>query len=118
MTDREKLVQEPDRVPTRRIVIIGLIGLVVFGAGAYWAATVQRGATGSVRSDTAQRPALAGQREVGMVYQPEFEESIAAAHDEEARRRLESAGWVDRDGGVVHVPIEQAMELVVHRGKL
>jgi hypothetical protein len=117
MTEK-KFVQEPDRVPTRRLASIGLTGLLVFGAGAFWATTVQRGATGSVRSDTAPRPALAGQRAVGMVYQRRFDESIAAPHDEEARRRLESAGWVDRDAGVVRVPIDQAMEIVARRGKL
>jgi hypothetical protein len=32
---------------------------------------------------------------------------------ERQRERLHGYGWVDRDGGVVHVPIEQAMERVV-----
>jgi hypothetical protein len=31
-------------------------------------------------------------------------------------RRLESYGWVDRDRGVVRIPIEQAMKLVHERG--
>jgi hypothetical protein len=118
MSHRDKLQQEPDRVPTRRLAAIGMVGLVVFAGGALWSSTVQRGATGSVRSDTAPRPALAGQREVGMVYQPRFDEGIAAAKNEEARRRLDSAGWVDRDAGVAHVPIEQAMDIVARRGKL
>ena len=114
----KKFLQEPDRVPTRRLASIGLAGLLVFGVGALWSTTVQRGATGSVRSDTAPRPALAGQREVGMVYQPRFDDHIAAARNEEARRRLSSAGWVDRDAGVVRIPIEQAMDLVAQQGKL
>jgi hypothetical protein len=32
---------------------------------------------------------------------------------ERQRQRLHGYGWVDRDGGVVHVPIEQAIERVV-----
>jgi hypothetical protein len=117
MTEK-KFFQEPDRVPTRRLASIGLAGLLVFAVGAMWATSVQRGATGSVRSDTALRPALAGKEEVGMVYQPRFASSIAAAKNDEAGRRLEGAGWVDRDAGIVHVPIEQAMEIVAQRGKL
>jgi hypothetical protein len=117
MTER-RFLQEPDRVPVRRLVFIGLLGLFVFGLGALWAAIVERGATGSLRGDTAPRPSLAGQREIGMVYQRRFDASIAAAKNDEARRRLESAGWVDRDAGVVHVPIEQAMEIVARRGRL
>jgi hypothetical protein len=30
--------------------------------------------------------------------------------------RLETYGWVDRDHGVVHIPIEQAMRLTAQRG--
>jgi hypothetical protein len=116
MTEK-KFLQEPDRVPTRRLASLGLAGLLVFGVGAFWATTVQRGATGTVHSDTAPRPELAGQREVGMVYQPRFGESIAKARDDEARRRLSSAGWVDRDAGVVRIPIEQAMEIMAHRSE-
>jgi hypothetical protein len=35
-----------------------------------------------------------------------------------ARERgvLDSYGWVDKDKGVVHIPIEEAMRLVVERG--
>lgn len=32
------------------------------------------------------------------------------------RRRLNSYGWVNREAGVVHIPIERAMELVLQRG--
>ena len=32
---------------------------------------------------------------------------------ERQRERLHGYGWVDRDAGVVHVPIEQAIERVV-----
>ena len=42
---------------------------------------------------------------------------VAAAHDAEVRRRLSSAGWVDRDAGVVRIPIEQAMETMAHPGQ-
>jgi hypothetical protein len=34
--------------------------------------------------------------------------------DEEAR--LHSYGWVDRKAGVIHIPIERAMELTAQRG--
>ena len=35
------------------------------------------------------------------------------AHEDQA---LTSYGWVDKDGGVVRIPIERAMQLVVERG--
>jgi hypothetical protein len=119
MSRREKLEQETDLVPVRRIVRVGVAGLVAFAVGGAWALTVQRGATGSVRSGvTDAPPAYAGNEEVGMVFQHPFAQPIAAAKRETARQRLESAGWVDRDAGVVHIPIEEAMDLIVARGHL
>ena len=35
---------------------------------------------------------------------------------EAEREHLESYGWVDRDVGVVHIPIERAMDLLAERG--
>lgn len=32
------------------------------------------------------------------------------------QQRLDSVGWVDRDAGVVHMPIDRAMDLLVQRG--
>ena len=37
-------------------------------------------------------------------------------HRTEQTARLHSYGWVNREGGVVHVPIERAIELVAERG--
>jgi hypothetical protein len=39
-------------------------------------------------------------------------EKMRAAEEE----RLNSYGWVDKEKGVAHIPIGQAMELVVRRG--
>ncbi|MCW8127714.1 hypothetical protein [Microbulbifer halophilus] len=35
---------------------------------------------------------------------------------EREQRRLQSYGWVNREAGVVHIPIERAMDLLVERG--
>lgn len=36
-------------------------------------------------------------------------------HLEEKRQRLTGYGWVDRESGVAHIPIDQAMELRLQR---
>lgn len=41
-------------------------------------------------------------------------EDLAKKREAEAKR-LDSYGWIDRQNGVVHIPIERAMELVVER---
>jgi hypothetical protein len=35
---------------------------------------------------------------------------------EEEAKRLQSYGWVDKDGGVARIPIERAMEIMMQRG--
>jgi hypothetical protein len=48
-----------------------------------------------------------------MVEQQLFERARRGERDRAVREeRLRSYGWVDRRAGVVHVPIERAMELV------
>ena len=36
--------------------------------------------------------------------------------NQKMRDRLNSTGWVDREEGIVHMPIKQAMKLLVERG--
>lgn len=42
--------------------------------------------------------------------------SDRAAYDAQKARELNSSGWIDRPQGVVHVPIERAMQLLAERG--
>lgn len=37
-------------------------------------------------------------------------------HAREERQRLATYGWIDRQNGIVHVPIERAMALTLERG--
>jgi hypothetical protein len=39
-----------------------------------------------------------------------------AEYQQEKRQQLSSAGWVDREAGIVHIPIRQAMDHVAEHG--
>lgn len=39
-----------------------------------------------------------------------------AAYNREKQSRLESYGWVDRQQGIAHVPIERAMQMLAEQG--
>ena len=39
-------------------------------------------------------------------------------HRDSQREQLETYGWVDKEGGVVRIPIERAMDLVLEHGGL
>ena len=55
----------------------------------------------------------AGKAKIGIVEQRLFENANQGlAWREQAYRRLDATGWVDREKGVVHIPIERAMDLV------
>jgi hypothetical protein len=63
-------------------------------------------------------PAQLGQSEIGIVDQVPFDVTRALqAYRKDRLARLEQWGWVDRKAGVVHMPIEEAMDLVVKEHK-
>jgi hypothetical protein len=63
-------------------------------------------------------PAQLGQSEIGVVDQVPFDVTRALqAYRQDRLARLEHWGWVDRKAGVVHMPIADAMELVVKEHK-
>jgi hypothetical protein len=59
-------------------------------------------------------PRQIGQGEIGIVDQVPFDVARAAAqYRRERLERLGSWGWVDRKRGIVHMPVEKAMDAVV-----
>ncbi|HET8540381.1 MAG TPA: hypothetical protein VFL83_10965 [Anaeromyxobacter sp.] len=102
---------EEDRISTSRIVAVGVGSLVVFflaGLAASVYLAVRQGEHGPVPI-----PPEVGRSKIGMVEQQQFDLSVRGERDRAARlERLRSYGWVDRPAGVVHVPIDLAMELV------
>ena len=49
------------------------------------------------------------------VLQPDPAADMAAFYAQEIQR-LNSAGWIDRSAGIVHIPIDQAMRIVAYEG--
>jgi len=63
-------------------------------------------------------PALLGQPEIGIVDQVPFDVSRSyQAYRRDSLDRLSSWGWMDRQKGIIHMPIEQAMDVVVQEQK-
>jgi hypothetical protein len=103
---------EEDRISTPRIVAVGLASLAIFivsglAVAEYFKARMAAAALPPI-------PAEVGRSKIGMVEQQLFGLAERGARDREARlERLGSYGWVDRRTGVAHIPIEEAMDLVV-----
>ena len=101
---------EEDHVPVAPVLAVGVGALVIFFVASWVTISF-------LRMKEGERPALPvpqelGQSKIALVEQQLFETSTRGRKDFEARReRLGSYGWVDRKAGVVHLPIERAMEL-------
>jgi hypothetical protein len=101
---------EEDRISTGKILLVGIVSLVIF----FFASLATSLYFDRRRSEAPLRvPPEIGSSKIGMVEQQLFERSRRGESDRMVRQeRLRSYGWVDRRQGVVHLPIERAMELV------
>lgn len=86
--------------------LVAIIVLVVVGTFALL--DLWQVPTGGADASGTQRDA----RSLPSAPQPDLRSHLAAK-----RRWLDSAGWVDRDRGIAHIPIEDAQKLLVERWK-
>lgn len=103
--------QEPDLRSIRSILIIGgaLIGLTIVFM--LWAVLTVDARTGRVFSPdpSAPTPEVVDRLDIELGL---FDlEAPGLERRNRGRRRLQSHGWIDRDRGIAHIPIDQAMQL-------
>jgi len=104
--------QADERVSSFKIVAVGVIALLVFGAATVWSARILD-RTARTLSPAGPLPVgkEIGKPEIGIVDQTPFETTRGAEkYRGEALQRLNSYGWVDPQKGVIHVPIDKAID--------
>jgi hypothetical protein len=102
---------EEDRIASGAIIGVGVASLVVFLL-AGWAASAYFWARFTDHPQPPP-PSEVGRSKIGMVEQQLFERARRGERDRAARlERLRSFGWVDREAGIAHIPIDRAMDLV------
>jgi hypothetical protein len=122
-TPAERRGHEPSDVSTTGVLVAG--GLLVAGLAASlvavsWLQVVLTGYPVSLRPPAAgvasapMEPSALPQLEP-MTGSPSRPRPFAASADD-AGRRLSSYGWVDREAGIVRIPIDRAMDLLAERG--
>ncbi|MFE8603884.1 hypothetical protein [Archangium violaceum] len=93
-------------------VLAGALIIFTFFVVAAWAQLQRREKNLSPAGPT--QPRQLGKAEINIVNTGLFELDTRAEDEKaEQRKRLHGYGWVDRDAGVVHIPIERAIERVV-----
>jgi len=104
--------QADEHVAGFKIVAVGVIALLVFGAATVWSARILD-RTARTLSPAGPLPVgkEIGKPEIGIVDQTPFEITRGGEkYRREALQRLNSYGWVDPQKGVIHVPIDKAID--------
>lgn len=110
----EALPPQEDRWPWGTITWVAVATLIVLAGAASWGAWMLYDQVGSLDQPVGSAPSRIGQPEVGIVDQRMFAQERRAQELRRAQKeRLSSYGWVDRERGVIHLPIERAMELLL-----
>jgi hypothetical protein len=104
--------QADEHVAGFKVVAVGVAALVVFGAATVWSTRILSGTARMLQPTGPIAPGKdIGRPEIGIVDQTPFETTRGAQH---YRQRdlgtLHSYGWVDREKGIIHIPIERAID--------
>ncbi|MCI0571545.1 MAG: hypothetical protein L0Y66_12385 [Myxococcaceae bacterium] len=106
--------QREDVSARRVLAVLGAV-LTLF-ALSVWATVPILRAGAPAEARESRVPGEVGHATVGRVNQEPFDlDTRAEELRERQRHQLSSYGWVDRDAGVIHVPIERAVELLLQQ---
>jgi hypothetical protein len=106
-----------DGVNMKLIVWVGVVSLAVFAISAVIAWLIMRADYAALEQSHGRanpKPEAMGRDEIGIVDQVEFDNDTRLHEWRLAKeKRLGSYGWVDKTKGLIHIPIDKAMEQVV-----
>jgi hypothetical protein len=109
-----ELSQEEDHVPMWPVIIALSITLVVSAVLVVWAVAETAAREAQLRPSGAFPEAFLGPRHmVARVREDVFGEQRGAGFDAQQRAELEGWGWVDRERGLVHIPVDRAIDLLL-----
>ncbi len=110
-----ELYQEEDLVPWGKVLLAVLTTLGIGAVLIVWDVSSSRAHEARLRPSGAFPERWLGPRHmVARVRQDLFGEQRRVSFDAEQRALLESYGWVDPRRGAVRIPIDRAIEIVVH----
>jgi hypothetical protein len=117
MSEHQPFKTEAEHLNVGAIVSVGVVAIVVFVLASLWSTRILKSGTEENWPKGPPSYPTGRRAEVGIVNQQLFELDDRAVLTREVQlKQLDSYGWVDRDAGVVHIPIEQAMEAMTQGG--
>jgi hypothetical protein len=112
--------QAEEAIASGKVLLVGILALIVFGGATCWSTRIWRETRFALEPTGPVAPgAEIGKPEIGIVDQPPFETVRTAERTHaEQLKHLQGYGWIDRNKGVIHVPIDKAIDqLVSEKGK-
>jgi len=104
-----------DEIAYGKVIAVGVVSLAIFAVSTVWAAYILSHETKKNEQATGvtHRPTGVTEEEIGIIDQVPFQIDKRLARWRAAHNgRLNGYGWVDRDKGLAHIPIEQAMNAI------
>jgi hypothetical protein len=109
-----ELSQEEDDVPASKVLLAIAVTLLISAVLVVWAVSAAAGNETEVRPSRAFPERWLGPRHmVALVREDVFGEQRGRSFNARQRAALEGYGWVDPARGLVHVPIERAIDLLL-----
>ena len=110
---------EDKNLPYRKIVGVGVAAIVIFSLSIVWSTALLHSAQKEMQpAGPPPLPPGVNQYEVGIVNQRMFSLDQRAAQKRlQQMSRLSTYGWLDQQAGVVHIPVDVAMEMLVQEQK-
>jgi hypothetical protein len=107
-----------DGMNIAKIIIVGVVSLVIFAVSAVIAGVIISMDEGQLKvRGMAPLPAdIQKKEEIGIIDYVEFDrDTRLEVWRKDMAKKLSSYGWVDRQKGIIHIPIEQAMKDVIQQ---
>jgi hypothetical protein len=104
-----------DEIDYWKVILVGVVSLAIFAVSTVWAAWILSHETKKVEQATGavHRPLRVEHEEIGIVDQVPFSVDTRLQRWKKAHAaQLNGYGWIDRNKGIAHVPIERAIEAV------
>jgi hypothetical protein len=106
--------QTHERLPWGWVLLVAVGALLTFTIAGIAAAALQASTMGGIKDRQTTQATSIGVAQVGIVEPRIIElEDRALKRHAERKAQLEEYGWVDRGNGVIRIPVERGMELVV-----
>jgi hypothetical protein len=108
-------IQKEDRIDFPKVIAVGVVSLIIFALATWWAISILHSERASLKGRGEGRmTAELGKHEIGIVDQVPFQDDKRLdVWKKERAEWLGQYGWVDRAHGVIHIPIERAMDEII-----